>query len=201
MVDAKHIDILTEVINIGVGEAAEALSELVEDRVELTVPELKTMAISDCPAYLEDEVDSWGVFTSQLFDGDVKGRALLVLSEACSLDLVSVLAAGEPRTLSLTETAKATLQEVGNIILDSCLSVFGNMLDTRLSLAVPGVTVATSREFFGNVAEEFEDLEMAIVVKSELSLAQHQVRGVIFVLLSFNDFELVVQQAEQRWAP
>ena len=47
-----QIDKLTEIVNIGFGRAAASLSSLVQQRILLSVPEIRICSVEELPAYL-----------------------------------------------------------------------------------------------------------------------------------------------------
>lgn len=200
MIDHRAKDILTEVLNVGMGEAAEALSELVGSEVLLGVPEVRTLAMSEVSTFLEHETADWGVFIAQSFTGDVQGRAVLVYSEPCACDLVSTLLPDEPRTATLDDLARSTLQEVGNIILASCVAVFADVVGAKLEFTIPAVALDLSRDYFTRLVGDVASEQVAILVRSELEVGARRVRGTIVLLLRFADLELVVCRTAERWA-
>ncbi len=201
MSEMGQVDILTEVINVGIGEAAQALSELVDARVNLTVPYINVLKAAEIDDFVRQELPNWSVFIAQQFEGAVKGNAVLVYSEPCSLDLLDALLAGAPRTVALDAAARDTLQEIGNIILGACISVFGDVLDERLAFTIPKVSLEASKDFFSDLTRDFTESGVAIAVRSEISVEGRAIRGLIFVLLGFSDFEKVVASAKKRWLP
>jgi chemotaxis protein CheC len=201
MIDAHGQDVLNEVINIGFGEAADALSELIDSKVLLSVPELAILDLKELSAFVQRQISEWGVYIAQDFDGQINGRTLLVYSEEGSLDLVTALLGEELRTVRLTEVAKATLQELGNIILGSCMSVFGDLLDARLRYTIPQVSVECSTDYFTHLIAESAELGRVIAVKSTLEVSDRQIEGLVVVVLSFTDFETIVKRAKEQWTP
>ena len=79
MLTEEHRDVLTELVNIVVGRAAYALSEMVDSRVGLHVP---SVAVSElgCIPLLEERASGAPLSAVSLpFTGKLKGVALLVL--------------------------------------------------------------------------------------------------------------------------
>lgn len=130
-------DALTEVFNIGIGHAAGALSELVDDEILLTVPQLgimKRAEFCEMAGRLWEEPAS---IVHQSFDGPFHGDALLIFPVRESLELVRVLL-DEPAPIeSMTELEREALLEVGNIILNACLSCIGDMLEREITNDLP----------------------------------------------------------------
>lgn len=130
-------DALTEIFNIGIGHAASALSELISDEIELTVPQLgimKRTEFCEMAGRLWDEPAS---MVHQGFDGPFRGDALLIFPVRESLELVRVLL-DEPAPIeSMTELEREALLEVGNVILNACLSCVADILEQEITNSLP----------------------------------------------------------------
>src|SRR6186997_34976 len=84
-------DALTELINIGYGRAAGALSELTGYRISLEVPEVTMHEIDAIGPLLESRINLGVASVNQVFSGPVSGNALLLLDEASALILSRLL--------------------------------------------------------------------------------------------------------------
>lgn len=194
MDDDKHLDMLREVINIGIGEAANSLSQLLQKRVLLRVPDICVMDISQVNAYLHKEMNNLGVYIAQDFDGMITGKTILCYTQECSLSLLNAIFGQSMKITSLSETGIATLNEIGNIIMVSCMSEISNMIDTEITYHLPEVTVEVSEIYFKNLLREIAKLEKAIAVKNEFKIHDTDIRGYLFVLLSFKGYETVIER-------
>ncbi len=194
MVDDLSTDIIREIINIGIGDAAYALSELAGTAVLINTPMVRILKVDEVPEYIRQEVPSVGVYISQDFEGLMAGRALLFYTTDCSLSLLRAIVKETNQTTSLTQTDMATLQEIGNIILGSCLATIGNLLEARFRFSMPHVTVEVSDQYFRNLLQELSTYERAVVLKTSITVRENDIRGHIFFLLSFKDFHLLVEK-------
>jgi len=196
MAEEKSLDIIREVINIGIGDAASALSELVKDRVIIRTPEVEIMNMADIPGYIRNEMSSLGVYISQDFGGMINGKTLLFYTKECSISLLNALYGEGMVISSLSSSGMATLQEIGNIIMVSCISTISNMMDTNLTFFIPQVTEEISDGYFQNLLKDMEEFDQAIIVKNEMAIKGKDIQGYLFVLLSFEGFQLVIEKLE-----
>jgi len=188
------IDIIREVINIGIGEAASSLSELVKDRVIINVPDIQILDLADVPAYIKSEMEALGILISQDFHGLIDGKVLLTYSRECSISLVNSLYGENKDIASLTNTDIATLQEVGNIIIVSCISAISNIIEGRLNFNIPQVTIGISGKYFQDLVKDLEEFEKCIIIRNQVTIRGNDIRGYIFILLTFQAFELVTEK-------
>ena len=194
MNDTEAVDTIREVINIGIGEAANSLSELIGNRVQIRVPDIRILDLVDVPAYIQSEMEDVGICISQNFHGLITGRVLLTYSRECSVSLVNRLYGQTRATLSLTNADIATLQEVGNIIMVSCISAISNMIEGRIVFYMPEVTTNVSNGYFQKLADDLKDFEKCIILKNDMTIKEDDIHGYIFIILTFQAFQLATQK-------
>lgn len=130
-------DALTEIFNIGIGHAAGVLSELVHDEILLTVPELGVTRHTDFVSLAGTLWSEPASIVRQSFQGPFRGDALLIFPARESLELVRILLAEPTPIESMTELEREALLEVGNIILNACLSCIADLLEQEITNALP----------------------------------------------------------------
>ena len=110
-------DALKELLNIGFGRAASALSQLTGHRVLLEVPAVSIHPLTELKnalgAVVTDEIAS----VHQIFSGSVAGDALLILNHQAAGILKQLLTDEPPLPLHVDASAREVLTEVGNILL------------------------------------------------------------------------------------
>lgn len=205
MNDEMELDIIKEVINIGIGDAAASLSELVKTRVVIRSPDISVMDVNMVSSYIRKEMKALGVYISQDFEGLVKGKTILCYTKDCSLSLLNALYPESVKTSSLTASAMATLQEIGNIIMVSCVTTLADMIEGTLKFFMPTVTEEISDTYFQNLLKDMEVFDKAIVVKNEMVVAgdkvtdsQPPIEGHLFVLIGFDDFQKVIAGLKKK---
>ena len=83
----EHLDALREISNVGMGNAATALSQMVDDRIELHVPSVTLVDIVDVPDLMGGAERAVVGVTMQIH-GDACGNVLLVFPELSAQRLV-----------------------------------------------------------------------------------------------------------------
>jgi chemotaxis protein CheY-P-specific phosphatase CheC len=122
---------------------------------------------------------------------------LFYTRESCA-SLLKALLGDVMATRTLTDTAIATLQEIGNIIMVSCMSTISNMIEDDITFDIPDVTVEISEGYFQNLVREIKTLDHTIIVRNEMSIDATHVQGYIFVLLGFQDFVAVARDLAKK---
>jgi chemotaxis protein CheC len=127
-----QIDALKEVINIGVGQAAGELNELLQTHISLQIPSVVLLS----PSELSREIQYLSrerLTTVRLrFTGSFDGNAALVFPYDSASKLVAALANEEPGTPDLDAVRANTLSEVGNIVINGLIDSLSHMLKQHL---------------------------------------------------------------------
>ena len=192
-------DALTELINIGYGRAAGALSELTGYRIHLEVPRVAVHTLADLPLRLPEVSSGEVASVTQGFSGPIAGSALLLLDEPSALFLSQLLIDEQSAPRTFDATAREVITEVGNILLNACLGVFGNILQVPVSFAVPRLQVETLQGVLSSItAESPEPIQHALVVQTRFQLRASNVNGCLVIILGIASLDRMLQELG-RW--
>lgn len=133
----ESLDLLTELVNIGVGRAAASLSDLIGMRIDLTVPRVRLDMIDHPCSVSEDGASAGATVVIQEFQGAISGRSALVLPHASGLTLAQLLSGAEEAADELDVELTGILLEVGNILLNSVMGSLANAVKDNLQYTVP----------------------------------------------------------------
>lgn len=191
-------DALVELLNIGFGRAAAALSQLTGHRVLLDVPEVSVHPIDKLNTALRpllaDEVAS----VHQIFSGTVAGDALLVLDHQAAGMLKELLTDEPPLPLTLDASAREVLTEVGNILLNACLGTFGNILQVQVSFSVPQISLESLHGVVQSLLVNREGVRYSLLVHAGFRLRDAEVRGYLVIVLSVASLDRLLR-AVDHW--
>jgi chemotaxis protein CheC len=189
-------DALSELINIGFGRAAASLSRLTGHRVQLEAPTVAIYPIQELHAALGTLVQGEIATVHQVFSGPVTGDALLVL-DAQGAALIKELLTGEPALpISVDASAQEVITEVGNVLLNACLGMFGNLLQVHVSFSVPQLTLETLRVVLDSVTINREELRYGLVVHAAFRVRHGAVSGYLVIVLSVASLDRLLDAVE-----
>jgi len=188
-----HLDALSEVFNVGAGRAAASLSEIVGDEVRLSVPSVEIRKSSEIDkTVLGLDSERFGA-VHQTFTGAFEAEAILLFTEDHALEIVRDMMGSQISIEDLAEFEQEAMCELGNIILNACLSAMADMLNIPLNCSLPDYTVATIEDIFQRITTE-EDEPYLLLLHIDLAIEKRHSEGhLIFVLSSTSLQELVVQ--------
>lgn len=191
-------DALTELINIGYGRAAGALSELTGYRITLEVPKVSMHEISEIAPLLEDVVQGEVASVNQMFSGPIAGTAMLLLDERSAAMLSRLLTDEQaPPGTTLDASAREIITEVGNILLNACLGVFGNLLQVHVTFAVPRLHVESIGHVLQSVnVDAAEKLRYGLMIHTRFRLRASNVTGYLVIILGITSLDRMLRELE-----
>lgn len=204
-------DALKEFFNMGLGKAADSLSQMVDNEVLLALPKLKVVAYSEAAEMLVENKEEKLVAVRQNFKGELTGTALLIFPGSESLELVRTLLHEDIPLDVLTELEQETLLDVGNVILNAFLESFTQMMSVEFEFEsaefVKGSSLflldisshlAAQKQSLMEDAEDGDD-DRAFVLMMDFKTSdekdtQHTLSG--FVVLLFSQQAMLVLKRE-----
>jgi chemotaxis protein CheC len=192
-------DALTELFNIGLHRAAASLSELTGQRIVVDLPRLWVCPIEETHDRLVEFLDGDLATVHQLFRGTVTGDAVLVLDYGSATRLTALMTDGGAALGGrLDQSAREVLAEVGNVILSSCLSSFGDMLQVSVTFSVPRMHVESLHGLLRSIQIDSEELNFALVAATRFRLTDGEVGGYLMIAIGMHSLTLISQALEER---
>lgn len=180
--DELELDALKEAINVGVGFAAGSLNELLGMPISLQVPEVDVMPLDE--ALVRVSAFAWNrVASVQLaFSGALSGNVALVFPYDSAVELVSLLTDDEASSTEVDGIRAATLEEVGNIIVNGVVGSISNLLEGQISFSIPYYSEQ------GGLPARLPGVKHAagahvVLARARFFVAEHEIEGEIFLFL------------------
>ena len=136
-ITAAQLDALTEIFNIGAGRAASSLSDIVGDEVLLSVPRVEFYRAHEVNAKVLSLSSARLGSVKQKFRGPFNLTASLLFTEERALEIVQEMLGSQVQKEDLVEYEQEAMCEVGNIILNACLSAMADMLGISFESTLP----------------------------------------------------------------
>jgi chemotaxis protein CheC len=193
----RQRDAISELINIAFARTGAALSELTGHRVLLNSPEVSIHPTPHLPVALAKFLPGEVASIHQVFGGPVAGDALLLLNHDGAVRLTDLLTDEQTPSSRLDESAREVLTEVGNILLNACLGMFGNLLDVRVSFSVPRLHLETLDELLVSLnAGDHSEPQFALVIYTAFQIRESAVRGFLVMVLSVTSLDRLIHEVE-----
>ena len=139
--DNMNFDVLTEIGNIGAGNAVTALSQMINAKVDMYVPQVKMLTFQQLANVIGgEETLVAGIMLS--LEGDIEGSMLFMLGSEDAHRLVEQLLGMKPQADdTFSEMEMSALSEVGNIIAGSYLSALSALTGLTITASIPYTSI------------------------------------------------------------
>lgn len=179
-------DALGEIFNIGVGAAADVLSQMIGDTVRLSVPSVHLTNQQEASERFLLREKRTLCAIHQTYTGEVSTVAILMFPEENSLELVRSMVGNDVPLEQLTDMEQDAMAEIGNIILNSIISKLADTLELSFDGSLPSVSLVSGHTVFSHAegTDSPTSAESAVLSLSiDFELASRQVSGYLAFLL------------------
>jgi len=183
--NSKQIDILKEIGNIGAGNAATALAQLIDKKITIRVPEVNILSFDEIVNVVggpENKVA--GIYLR--FTGGVKGNILFIVPYENTLNLLNIFFGEKVRDMEafdLDPIEKSALEEMGNILAGSYLSAISFLTNLPLTPSVPslaldmaGAILSVPLTYYGHVGDT------ALLINTVFEEGKELIKGHFFLI-------------------
>lgn len=186
--NSEHLDILKEIGNIGAAHAATSLSQMLQKKIDMTVPEVRLVPFDQLSDALGGEEVVVAAVMLRL-EGDVQGSMFFMLPLEEADELIGALIQKEQADLSKKpmDTMEASaLSEVGNILAGSYLTSLSDFTKLNLQPSPPAVACDMNMAVLSYGLVQLAQFgDMAIVIDTRIHHADSSagtVNGYFFLL-------------------
>lgn len=178
-----QLDMLKEICNIGAGNAATALAELLKRKISMNVPQVDILPFD----HVADTVGGnerilTGIFLQVTGEAPVNILFFLPHRTACAL-VDMLLHRAEGTTTELDQLNQSVLEEVGNIVTGSFLAALSSFTGIRFYPSVPSLAVDMAGALLNICLLSFGDIgDQALVVHTHFSEEERNLEGYYFIL-------------------
>ena len=177
-----YMDVLSEIGNIGIGNAATSLSKLVNGRIDMTVPRACFLPYEDIIALVGGPEELVVCIILRL-EGDVPGTIIYIFHQESMFSLVDMLMSLEPGTTKeLDAMGESVVMEIGNILTGSFISAISTMSQLHMVTTVPlfandmlGAVLMTSLIDTGYIEDQ------VLLIETKLSQMNKEIKGNFFL--------------------
>lgn len=175
-----ELDLLTELFNLGVGNAAASLSTMVKQEIKLSVPEIEFLSTKELIRKLGIENSICSV--SQRMSGPFSAQSMLLFPEENGPQIVRQLLGEDIPEDSIIELQKEAFSEIGNIVLNACIGSFSNAINKEFSVGLPEFELGRPDDILKTI-DTNSDNESALFIRIDLTLSNSKITGHIAFLM------------------
>ncbi len=179
----NQLDALKEIGNVGAGNSATALSQLINRKIDMTVPQIAIMPLGDVPDVVGGpEAMVVGVFLRVY--GPAPSSILFLLPRESAFSLVDMLMGREQGyTTSLDSMDESALMEIGNILAGAYLNALSHFTKLTLLPSIPALAMDMAGAILNVVLVQLGEMgDHALVIETEFATENDGVKGHFFLI-------------------
>ena len=155
-VTENYFDVLREIGNIGAGNAMTALSQMLQCKVDMKVPQVKLLEFKDVGALMGGEEQIMvGIYLA--VEGDITGSIMFLVKQDSAKHLVNkiMMGMGGSEGPGLKEMELSAMKEVSNIITGAYLNSLSALTNLKIYPSPPELAVDMAGAILSVPAIEF----------------------------------------------
>lgn len=178
-----QLDAMREIGNIGAGNTATALSQIVNKKIDMNVPRVSLIPIEDVPD-LVGGPDALIVAIFLRVYGKAPGNILFLMPKKNAFFLVDDLMGREHGTTqSLDEMDISALKEVGNILAGSYLNAFFHFTNLSMLPSIPALAIDMVGAILNVVLVQLGQMgDYAMVIETKFLAEDNSINGHFFLV-------------------
>lgn len=188
-----QLDALREIGNVGAGNSATALSQIINRKIDMNVPEVSVVPLGDVPD-LVGGPDAMVVGVFLRVYGEAPGNILFLLPRDSAFYLVDTLMGkshGDTKILDFMD--ESALMEVGNILAGAYLNALFNFTKLSLLPSIPALAVDMAGAILSVVLVQLGQMgDHALVIETEFLAEDDDIKGHFFLVPDPGSLEIIL---------
>jgi chemotaxis protein CheC len=188
------LDVLKEVGNIGAGNAATALSRLLDKPVDMAVPKVSLLPFEDI-AEIVGGAEQTVIAVFLRVEGDAPGNMFFIIEEPSAKRMMHRLLSLEIREQEgYSEMELSALCEIGNILAGSYLSSLADFTNLSMLPTVPSVALDMAGAILSYGLLQFGEMgDSALLIETAFLEGRDMLEGHFFLIPDPGSFNKIFQ--------
>ena len=193
-------DALQEVGNIGAGNAANALAQMINKRVDINIPSVEMVELDDYANSLSKKNEKLLVAWSNVV-GKTRATVLTLFNMKDAVDITSIIVDDtEKKQIDLRkkinhasdfpELYKSAISELGHILGSHYVSAIGDLLGLKLMTEPPDMSVDSGQQLFNILKDEIGLLKkLSLVINTSVIVTDFKITGTFLFIQSLETLQ------------
>ena len=193
-------DALQEVGNIGAGNAANALAQMINKRVDINIPSVEMVELDEFASTISKKNEKLLVAWSNVI-GKTRATVLSLFNIKDAVDITSIIVDDQEKkqidlrkkinnASDFPELYKSALSELGHILGSHYVSAIGDLLGLRLMTEPPDMSVDTGEQLFTILKEEIGLLKkLSLVITTSVIITDFKITGIFLFIPNLETLE------------
>ncbi len=187
-----YVDVLKEIGNIGAGNAMTALSQMLQCKVDMKVPQVKLLDLKDVSTMVGSEEQLLvGVFLG--VEGDITGSIMFLVEIGAAKQLVKKIMMGyESGQPTLDAMEMSAMQEISNIITGAYLNSLSMLTNLKIYPTPPSLSIDMAGAILSVPAIEFGILGDKILLIQSQFYDEVEIDGYFILIPDMDSYKKIL---------
>ncbi|MGN1350235.1 MAG: chemotaxis protein CheC [Anaerovoracaceae bacterium] len=188
-----QLSALGEIGNIGSGNAATALSSMLDKPVEIEIPKVEILNFDDCMNLVggPEEIVSAVLVT---LSRDINGMMLFIQQEEFLDSMLTVmLGSGIGSFEEIDEMGVSAVKEMGNIMLSAYVNAISQMTGLTIEISIPSHTINMAGGVLSVPAVQMaEETDYLLLIHGNFVIDEKKVKSNIFLVPDMESLNIIL---------
>jgi chemotaxis protein CheC len=189
----EQLDFVKEMMNIGAGNAAASLQQMLQCPVDLKIPRVHVLPAPDVPSVLEKPASVVACVRMGMV-GDIKGSIFFIVPEEhrkALSDMAQRALMGSRQKQE--EVELSAVAEIGNILSGVYLTAIHDFCGMNIFHTVPVLAIDMIQSLLDEaLAKTSLQFQIAILVENEFVLQERHIRTILLVIPAADSVEPLI---------
>lgn len=189
----EYYDVLKELGNIGAGNATTALAQMIGNKIDMAVPQVKLLEFNELGGLMggEEQIMA-GIYLA--VEGDITGSIMFLLRQEAAKNLITKLmpGMGDENSMDFSEMELSALREVGNIIAGSYLNSLAGLTNLVVYPSVPELAVDMAGAILSIPAIQFGTIGDHILLIQTQFIGEEVLEGYFILLPDLDSYSKIL---------
>lgn len=170
-----QLDVLTELGNIGSGNAATSISNFMNKPININIPKVRILGFNEVAEYVGGpENITLGLLIKM--SSDINGMILYLFNEDFIKNILDIFFGKEYTSFSeLSELEISAVQEIGNIMAGSYVNALSSMTGMTIDISAPSVCIDMAGAILSVPSIEFAKIgNKVLFIDDSFGIGTHQ---------------------------
>lgn len=190
-----QLDALREIGNIGSGNAATALAQMIQAKIDMNVPVVSILPFDKVPDLVGGaELPVAGLYFT--VSGSAAASILFIIPLDQATDLIDMLLGREPGQNDMFNPGEleiSALKETGNIVSATYLNALAYFTKLELYTSVPALAIDMVGAILNSILAQFGDIaDTVLVLETRFKKGEQDVVGHFFLLPGPESLDIIL---------
>jgi chemotaxis protein CheC len=198
----RREDVLKELFNVGVGKAASNLSEIIDKKINLDIPDVRIMDMvrgkEELDAFLHRVTEGAAMVSSISFNRRLEGTVSLIFPAEKMHQFINLCLKeeySENNSLEFSDVDFDTIKEIGNIILNAIIGELSNTLQIPVEYTLPEVAVLQSARADLLVSDKTYHLVLMMYIT--FNIEGTMIDGAIVINMTLKSLDEIIENIDK----